>query len=387
MAENRKNAKQGTPVRQNSGTGRNGRNLSKAAKAKRKKRKIIILVIELIVLLLVLAGLWVAVKMSKIDTDSSFKADKVKNEKLTQETKDILGEYDTIALFGLDNRSNGNYNGGNSDVMMVARINKDTKEIKLVSVYRDTLLNMTDSDDSDAYSKANAAYAVGGPEQAVRMLNTNLDLDIKEYVSFDFNAVAEAVDLLGGVKVHLDLEEAVNMQGYQDEIAKMTGKDNNYINTEGEHNLDGVQAVAYARIRYVGNGDYERTERQREILNKMVEKALKSDIGTINKLIDTIFPEIKTSLSQTEMLGLAKDAFNYKMGDNAGFPLEHVNEKINVSYQKGKADCIVPADLATNVKQLHDFLFGTTDYVVTESVQNISDAIVDKTGVTAKKDE
>ena len=117
-----------------------------------------------------------------------------------------------------------------------------------------------------------------------------------------------------------------------------------------------------------------------------MEKALASDVGTINELIDSVFPKIKTSLSKSEILSLAKDAFNYKMGENAGFPFDIENEVVSISYQKGSQDCVIPADLAANVKQLHDFLYGTTSYQVTDSVQSISDEIVYRTGVRAQKD-
>lgn len=357
----------------------------KAMRRRKRKRKIILLAVELILLVVVLAGLWFWQKLSKIETDDTFVAES--NKELSDDTKNILGEYTTIALFGLDNRNNGNYKTGNSDVIMIARIDNETKEVKLVSVYRDTMLNMMDEENKDAYSKANAAYNMGGPDQAVRMLNVNLDLDIKEYVSFDFNAVAEAIDLLGGVEIEISTEEAVAMQGYQDEVAGMTDKDNDYLYRGGTYNLNGVQAVSYARIRYVGNGDFHRTERQRLVVNKMVEKALASDLGTINELIDTVFPEIKTSLSKAEILSLAKDAMSYSMGDNAGFPFEQETGSYKVSYQSKKASCVIPADLASNVKQLHEFLYGTTDYEVTQSVQNISDAIENRTGVTAPEKE
>lgn len=381
MSDNRRDTRSS-----NVGQRRQQPKMSKKAMRKRKrKRKIILLVVELILLIVVLAGLWFWQKLSKIETDDTFVAES--NKELSDDTKNILGEYTTIALFGLDNRDNGNYKSGNSDVIMIARIDNETKEVKLVSVYRDTMLNMMDKDEKEAYSKANAAYNMGGPDQAVRMLNVNLDLDIKEYVSFDFNAVAEAIDLLGGVEIEISTEEAVAMQGYQDEVAGMTDKDNDYLYQGGTYNLNGVQAVSYARIRYVGNGDFQRTERQRLVVNKMVEKALASDLGTINELIDTVFPEIKTSLSKTEILSLAKDAMSYSMGDNTGFPFDQETGSYKVSYQSKKASCIIPADLASNVKQLHEFLYGTTDYEVTQSVQNISDEIVNRTGVTAPEKE
>ncbi len=206
-----------------SGQGRNAA-ARKAMRAKRRKRKVLLVCMEVIILGSVLLWIWANAKMDKINTDKSFQAKDVENEDLSEETRDVLGKYTTIALFGLDNRDSNSYNRGNSDVIMLARIDKDTKEVRLVSVYRDTFLKMTDLDNTEAYSKANAAYAVGGPEQAVRMLNTNLDLDIREYVSFDFSAVAEAVDLLGGVEVEITEEECVHLNNYCIETSEVTGK-------------------------------------------------------------------------------------------------------------------------------------------------------------------
>lgn len=369
MADNRRNTQSGMS--------------KKAMRKKRRKRKIIFFAVEILILLIVLIGLVITLKLGKIDTDSDFKAE---NKNLTVDTKKILGEYTTIALFGLDNRSNGDYKSGNSDVIMLARIDNDTKEVKLISVYRDTMLNMTDTKDKDAYSKANAAYAMGGPEQAVRMLNTNLDLDIKEYVSFDFNAVAEAVDLLGGIELELTAEEIGHMNNYCVETSEVTGKTYKKLPQEmGTYTLNGVQAVSYARIRQTAGSDFKRTERQRIVVGKMADKALTSDLGTINDLIDTIFPKIKTSLSETEILSLAKDALSYSMGETGGFPFDIQTGSYKVTYQKRKTSCVIPADLAGNVKKLHEFLYGTPDYKVTESVQNISDAIINRTGVTGKE--
>lgn len=352
---------------------------------KRRKRKVIIVAIELIVLLGVLVWVWLNSKMDKLNTDVSFQGQDVRVE-LPKETKDVLVEYTTIALFGLDNREGNSYNSGNSDVIMVARIDKATKEVRLVSVYRDTFLKMADLDNPNAYSKANAAYAVGGPEQAVRMLNTNLDLDIQEYVSFDFSAVAEAVDILGGVEIEVTDAEVVHLNNYCIETSKVTGKSYTTLPGAGTYTLNGVQAVSYGRIRYTAGDDFKRTERQRLVVEKMVEQALSSDMGTINKLIDVVFPKIKTSLSKTQILSLAADAFNYKLGDNAGFPFDRKNEVVSISYQKERQDCVIPADLASNVKQLHDFLFGTTSYQVTDSVQGISDEIEYRTGIGEEED-
>lgn len=355
----------------------------KAMRAKRRRRKIILVCVELLVLGAALLWIWTNAKMDKINTDKAFKAEDVRNQDLSKETQDVLGGYTTIALFGLDNRENNSYNSGNSDVIMIARIDKDTKEVRLVSVYRDTFLKMTDLNNTDAYSKANAAYAKGGPEQAVRMLNTNLDLDIQEYVAFDFAAVAEAVDILGGVEVEVTEEEAFFINGYCVETSAVTGGSYSELPGAGTYNLNGVQAVSYGRIRYTAGDDFKRTERQRLIVNKMVEKALKSDMGAINDLIDSVFPKIKTSLGKTELVAMAMDAFQYKLGESRGFPFDLETKVVSTSYQQSATDCVIPKDLSSNVKQLHDFLYGTTSYIVTDSVQGISDEIIYRTGVTA----
>lgn len=363
---------------------------TKTKRAKKIRRRIFLVCAELVLLGGVLAWLWTDSKMDKITTDTTFQAREVKNLELTKETQDVLGGYTTFALFGLDNRDDCTYNSGNSDVIMVARIDNETKEVRLVSVYRDTFLKMADLDNTEAYSKANAAYAVGGPKQAVRMLNTNLDLDIEEYVSFDFSAVAEAVDILGGVEVEVTPEEAGHLNNYCIETSKVTGKDYEplpEIDETKSYTLNGVQAVSYGRIRYTMGDDFKRTERQRLVLNKMVEKALNSDAATINKLIDAVFPKIQTSLGKAELISMAMDAFNYKMGENAGFPFDFRNVVVDIAYQKEDADCVIPADLASNVKQLHDFLYGTTSYTVTESVQSISDEMEYRTGVAGESSE
>lgn len=372
-------------AKKTSGQGRNA--AAKARRAKRRRRKIILVCVEILVLGGALLWIWTNSKMDKINTDKNFQAKDVENEELTKETLDVLGNYTTIALFGLDNRDSNSYGSGNTDVIMLARIDKDTKEVRLVSVYRDTFLKMADLDNPGAYSKANAAYAVGGAEQAVRMLNTNLDLDIQEYVSFDFDAVAEAVDILGGVEIEVTDEECVHLNNYCIETSEVTGKSYDPLPGGGTYNLNGVQAVSYGRIRYTAGDDFKRTERQRLVVNKMVEKALKSNVGTINDLIDAVFPKIKTSLGKSELIAMAMDAFNYKLGESRGFPMDLRNEVVSISYQQSNADCVIPKDLASNVKQLHDFLFGTTDYTVTDSVQGISDEIVYRTGVTAEGSE
>lgn len=347
----------------------------KGSAKKRRKIKIIVFILELIVLLVVLAALYVSIKMSKLDSGEKIDKNEHKvNQDMNEQTTQTMEKYTNIALFGLDNRSNGNFEQGNSDVIIICSINEKTREVRLVSVYRDTYLDMTDS--KHGYRKANAAYAYGGYTQAVNMLNVNLDLDIEDYVSFDFNAVASAIDILGGVEIEITNQEAKAMLGYIEEVARLSGKKANYLYKGGTYLLDGVQATAYARVRQTAGDDYKRTERQRLVIEKMVEKALQTDLLTINSLIDEIFPKIKTSFTNAELLLLAKDAFSYRLGENTGFPFEKTTANLGYGL-----DCVVPVDLVCNVEQLHRFLFENEEYEVSYTVQQISDQIVKDTGV------
>lgn len=347
-----------------------------AIRKKKQQRRILLVVLEVLVLLILGIVLFAVLKLSKIQKDTSFDAGDLEfNEGISAESQELMDNYTTIALFGLDNRSNGNLSKGNSDVIMIASINNKTHEVKLVSVFRDTYLDIG----NDAYRKCNAAYANGGPEQAITMLNKNLDLNITDYVTVDFNSVVECVDLLGGVEVTVTDEEAVLMQGYMKEINKLTKKSpseySEYLPGAGTYNMDGVQACSYARIRYTAGDDYKRAERQRTVLAAMVEKAQKSDLKTINSLIDQVFGDIKTSFSNTDLIALAAQVFNYKLGETAGFPFEK-----NTATLGSKGSVVVPCDLKSNVVELHNFLYEDEVYEPTDTVKNNSEKIINDTG-------
>ena len=279
--------------------------------------------------------------------------------------------YTTYALFGLDHRSrNEKLNTENSDTIIIASINNDTKAVKLVSVYRDTLLNVKD----DTYSKANAAYALGGPAQAVNMLNTNLDLNITDYVSIDFDALVTVVDCLGGLDIPLSYAEIVHMNNYCVETAEETGK--SYTPVElpepkpedqeaivGTYHLNGVQATSYCRIRYTASLDMGRTERQRRVIQMIVDKAKKAGLSTIFDIMDQVFPMVKTSVSKTEILKLIPAMIGYSIDETTGFPQDY-------KFATVKGSVIVPTTLDSNVLKLHQFLYGNTNYTPTQDVLN-----------------
>lgn len=344
----------------------------KLTKKQRTRRKIIIFAIEILILLLCLAGVFVWQKLSQIDRDEIPK-EELKINELNETTKELLKGYTNIAVFGLDNRANGTLDTGNSDVIMIASINNDSKEVKLVSVYRDTYLDIGDG----VYRKANAAYNKGGPKAAVAMLNASLDLDIEEYVSVDFQAVSEAIDLLGGVEITIEPEEVELLNSYTQTTAEVTGKKANYISSAGTYILDGTQATGYARIRYTAGDDYRRTERQRAVVEQMVIKAKQTDLATLNEIINVVCDDIKTSMSNTTILGLAASAMEYELVDTHGFPFESHAQNV------GKAgDAVIPTDLETNVKELHEYLFGVDDYEVSNIVKAYSREIINASGLT-----
>lgn len=347
----------------------------KLTKRQRRKRKVILLAVEVLVILILLAVLAVIIKLNRINNTGDLDEDEL-NINVDAKTQELLDGYTNIALFGLDNRSNGNYDSGNSDCIMIASINNDTKEVKLVSVYRDSYLNVTKD---DKYTKLNAAYAKGGPTGAVAALNKNFDLDIKEYVAVDFRAIAKTVDALGGIELEWTSEEANNMytRAYIDEMNAQLGTNSSYP-VAGTYVCDGVQATAYARLRDTAGDDFKRTERQRLVVSKIVEKAKQSKLTTINGIIDDVFPLISTSLTNTEILGLAANVMDYELVDTQGFPFQ-----LNPTYINSAA-VLVPTDLETNVTLLHEYLFDAKDYQPSETVQTISDKIKNVSGLTAE---
>lgn len=344
--------------------------------SKKKKRRIVIFTVEIILLLAVLAFLFLWSKYQKLDTQPDIiGTEDYINTDMDETTQKVLQGYTNIALFALDNRSNGNFDAGNSDVIMIASINNDTKEVKLVSVYRDTFLNVND-DGSMNFRKANYAYNKGGVEGAVKMLNRNLDLDIQDYVVVDFQAVTEAIDLLGGVEVEIDAQEAKWMDFYINETAQVTEHEAHSITQPGVYNLDGVQATSYCRIRYTAGDDFKRAQRQREVIAKMVEKAKQADILTINKIVDSVLDDISTNFSAMELLSLASQMMSYELADTTGFPFKLCNADMGGS----KGAVVVPCDLATNVVDLHKYLFNDMNYAPSNTVSSYSEAISSETG-------
>ncbi len=342
-----------------------------AAKKKTQRNKIILFAVEILVLILLAVVFFVVSKLGKIERNTEIMNDVEVNEDLNSETLEVMENYRTVAIFGLDNRSNGNLTSGNSDVIMLATINNETQEVKLCSVYRDTYLDIG----GGKFRKCNSAFSKGGPEAAISMLNKNLDLNISDYVTVDFNAVVKCIDLLGGIEMTITDEEAHYMIGYMDEINKLTDHNSQVPTEGGTYVLDGVQATAYARIRYTTGDDYKRTERQRDVIMAMVEKAQQADLNTINKIIDEVFGDIETSFTNADLISLAAQVFNYKITGSAGFPFA-----TNTITLGSKGNVVAPCTLESNVIELHKYLYDNDAYEPSTTVQANSLKIQEDTG-------
>lgn len=335
-------------------------------------QKILLCVGCVLILAVISAGMYVMAKWNKIDTQKIDAEDLVINQEVQvkkNEELDLGEGYTNVALFGVDSRDGNLGKGNRTDCIIVASLNNETKEIKLVSVYRDTLLDLSDG----TYQKCNAAYSYGGPVTAINMLNMNLDLDIQDYITVDFGAIADAIDLLGGIELDITDEEALYINQFLQETADSAGKEAHFLNEGGHLLLDGSQATTYARIRSTAGGDFTRTERQRLVIQKMFEKARAADLGTINAIIDKVFPQISTSFTLQEVLMYASAYSEYTLGENIGFPVDKTTDTIS-----GLGSIVIPQDLTSNVTKLHEFLFGTTGYTPSSTVQKINANIISK---------
>lgn len=352
------------------------RPLSPRQKAKRRRVRNIIL-LAFVATILLIAGLVYAFVQSKFDKfqKPDFKEEDVANTDLAKETVEKMKGYTTIALFGVDARDNDSLGKGvHADVDMIANINNETGEIKLVSVYRDSYFSISDK----SYNKLTQAYFEGGPKQAIEALNKNLDLNITKYATFNWAAVATAINVFGGVDVEITKEEFRVINGFITETVKGTGIGTVQLKSAGMNHLDGVQAVAYARLRKMDT-DYQRTERQRLIMSLTMEKAKQADLTTLLGTVDLIFPMISTNIDMGTCISLAKNFNNYYLGETTGFPFQKDSKIMGK-----KGDCVIPLNLEEDVQQLHEFLFGGSEegksYTPSETVKKISKKILSDAG-------
>ena len=367
------------------------------ARRPKSKKKKILFAVEIIVLLVFIGGLYVYGQLnSKLDKiqqpvldESKIKVNQEVQDSIDAQTSTLTG-YTTYALFGIDHRDKNVALGGeNSDTIIIASVNNDTKDVKLVSVYRDTLLNMGFSD-KETYSKANAAYAYGEAEQAITMLNTNLDLNITDYATVNFSALATIIDDLGGLDMDMSYAEIVHMNNYCVETSEETDKDYTPIELperpddieaiQYHYHLNGVQATSYCRIRYTASLDMGRTERQRRVIQMIVSKAKSAGLSTIFKIMDDVFPMVTTSMDKTEILQMLPTLIGYSVDETTGFPS-------SFKFSNVKGSVIVPTSLESNVIELHKFLYGDEAYTPSSTVLANSQRTLEIVGGEASLDD
>ena len=323
-------------------------------KTKKSRKGLKIFFIILMILIIIIAGIavgalsYVKSKLSKINYE-----DLPKDEiEVNAGVEEKLEKYRNIALLGLDARTDS-FSGSRSDCIMIISINEETKDVRLFSIYRDTYLELTNR----GLDKINHAYAYGGAKLSLSSINTNLDLNITEYVTINFDTVKAVVDAVGGVKMTVTDAEANSIPG---------------ITSAGTYNLNGEQALAYGRIRKIDT-DYKRTERMRDVLTAVFNKVKTLSVGELNNLVDTILPHVRTNISSSEILTMLPQIASYKIGDSIGWP--YVVKAYTTPTWYG-----APVTLESNVIRLHQELFDEEDYEPSEKVKEISNKIIKKTG-------
>ncbi len=311
------------------------------------------IVLVLIILLAIIIGGTFWFVHSKFSKMQQIKIDE-QELGISAQAEEKLADYRNIAIFGIDSRENTYDKGNRSDCIIIASINNKTKEVKLISVYRDTYVQI----EGHGLDKITHAYSYGSAPLAISTLNTNLDLNIKEFVTVNFDAVKEIIDKIGGINMPITEEEVSHISG---------------INKAGTHKLTGEQALAYARIRYATGGDYKRTERMRDVLTAVINKVKTFDISQLNQLVDTVLPKLYTNITASDVFSMLPSAPNFKITQSLGWPYETKGITLDRWYG-------VPITLESNVTQFHKEVFGEVDYQPSETVKTISNQIEQKTG-------
>ena len=351
---------------------------------KKKKRrmktwqKALLFCVEIVALFVVLIVWYIVDKFDRLEVQE------INREAIelviAQEVKEneTLKGYTNYLLLGTDARDNSleamtSTGEGNTDAIIIASINNDTKEVRLVSIYRDTLLMVpADGKHPDTYRKATEAFFYSGVEGTINMVNLNLDLNITDYVMVNFEALIRIVDAVGGIDLEITEEELYWLNEYLRDTGLNTGRTYENVPNSGYVHLDGIQATAFCRIRYAdGTLDYGRAERQRKVISLIFEKAKKMNLNQLTNAINGVLDNVVTSVSVADILNMAKYVFDYSLAGQTGFPFEKFGSMKKVP-QIDIADPVFAMTLADNVSELHEYLFGVEDYKPTSRIQDMS---------------
>ena len=370
------------------------KNYKKSRKYKKMRRRKIIFGIEITVLL-ILSGIlfvyaWINRSMDKMNQDTLDSSQIQINSEVKANTDlSQMSGTQVIALVGVDARGvKGSElaESMNSDTIILCCIDHDKQEIRMVSIMRDTWMNMAKyTDEYYEFDKANSAYNRGGPESMLSMLNTNLDLALTDYVTVNFKALADAIDVLGGLDIEMTNAECVHANNYNREVSEAQGVEYEAIPYDEDlgddysevRHVSGALATPYARIRYGGGDDAKRTSRQRIVINLMVQK-LKQNPTKIPEILDKVMGNVSTSLTKNEILELGMHAVTYTMGTSYAYPFQLCYGE-NVVNALGE-DVVIPVTLEFNVRELHEYLYPGLSYEPSAAVTEYSDYIARKSG-------
>ena len=370
------------------------KNYKKSRKYKKMRRRKIIFGIEITVLL-ILSGIlfvyaWINRSMDKMNQDT-LDSSQIQINREVKANTDLsqMSGTQVIALVGVDARGvKGSElaESMNSDTIILCCIDHDKQEIRMVSIMRDTWMNMAKyTDEYYEFDKANSAYNRGGPESMLSMLNTNLDLALTDYVTVNFKALADAIDVLGGLDIEMTNAECVHANNYNREVSEAQGVEYEAIPYDEDlgddysevRHVSGALATSYARIRYGGGDDAKRTSRQRIVINLMVQK-LKQNPTKIPEILDKVMGNVSTSLTKNEILELGMHAVTYTMGTSYAYPFQLCYGE-NVVNALGE-DVVIPVTLEFNVRELHEYLYPGLSYEPSAAVTEYSDYIARKSG-------
>ena len=314
-------------------------------------------------------------RLTKIVQDVKFDPKVVTNPEIDANTINIMKGYKTVAIFGVDSRNGSIGIGNNADVNIIVNLNVENGDVELISLYRDLFLSVTDN---NTYDKLNSAYSRGGPEGAVKAINKNFDLNITNFFAFNWKAVADGIFLLGGIDIDITRAEYKYMNAFIHETCIATGIDAknpaaHYIKTTGMQHLDGVQAVAYGRLRLM-DSDFKRVERQKAVISECLKKAKTMDPTTLRAILETVLPQIAYEFDMNEIIPLLGIVRNVNIVESAGCP--DVSNVVSME-MGGTGSCVVPLNLEKAVVKLHKMLFDEDDYEVSASVKRYSNRITE----------
>jgi LCP family protein required for cell wall assembly len=351
----------------------------KQKKAKKKKRRLIAVVaVEAVLLAVVLAFIWVISKYDMIQKPNWGKSEVPKNTDIAEEVvQQMATGYTDIMVFGVDGVSTLE-SGAGADVNILVHIDNATGEVKLVSFYRDLYLNTG----GNSFRKLTDIYRSDGALGAMGALNTNLDLNIEQFVTVNWASVAETINLLDGIDIDVPEEMMREINGYITETVETTGIGTTQLEGGGYQHLDGIQTVAFCRIRHINVpgysiGDYGRTERQREVIGLLLQRAKESDLSTLLSIVDTMFPATYSNIELSDVIAMASRVTTYHIAEEdgtRGFPFNQIG--LNIS-----SSIVCSTDTVGDIQALHEYLYGTEDgYTVSQSARDIAAKLSSITG-------